>query len=161
MDTSIISGCDASVIISTTMAADLKEKIDLYLQNKSSFYQFLLRKDYFMPSYKCEAVNVPFMNSVFVGTCFMPKQKDVHPASIATPPSVEKTKSALIAVLEAKEERSHSYLAGVIRRKEFNRSWMLSVLRTLNPEHTFFTEGYQYVRPRKHKEAQVEIDAKL
>ena len=48
----------------------------------------MLRKDFYMPSYKCEAVNVKFMHAVFTGECFLPKQSEICPAILATPPSV-------------------------------------------------------------------------
>ena len=38
---------------------------------------------------------------------------------------------------------------------------MLALLRKLNPEHPFFTEGFYYERPRKKKQAQIENEAKL
>ena len=86
--------------------------MNVYLQNKELFYQFMLRKGYFMPSYKCEGLNVPFMHAVFTGECYLPKQTEVTPTVLATPPSVELTKNALIQVLEEEESPAHSNLAG-------------------------------------------------
>ena len=48
-----------------------KERVDFYLGNKRAFYDFLLRKKYFMPDFKSSAVTVELMDEVFREVCFM------------------------------------------------------------------------------------------
>ena len=67
----------------------IKTEIDLYLQNRDLFYLFMLRKDYFLPDISMSGVSIPFMNDVFTGVCYLPKQSEINPAILAAPPTKE------------------------------------------------------------------------
>ena len=56
-----------------------KEQVDYYLGNKKAFYHFMLRKKFFMPDLKCSAVTVAWMDEVWRGEVWCPKQFSVHP----------------------------------------------------------------------------------
>lgn len=80
--------------------ASTKDKMDAFIPNKLGFYQFLLRKKYFLPDFKSNAITVDMMDKVFRKIMYMPKQTDVHPVILPSPPSREDTKALLVSILE-------------------------------------------------------------
>ena len=39
-----------------------KDRLDFYISNKKAFYDFLLRKKFFMPEYKSSAITIELMD---------------------------------------------------------------------------------------------------
>ena len=73
-----------------------KDAVDQFLLDKHYFHSFLLRRGYFVPHKKGSAVTIPFMDAVFTGQCFLPKQTEVHPVRLASMPSKKHAKEQLI-----------------------------------------------------------------
>ena len=86
--------------MSSIQFASRKQEVDTYITNKTTFYEFMLRKGFFMPEAKCSAVTVDFMDKVFRHQVWCPKQTDVHPVQLARPPSREVIKGILVGILE-------------------------------------------------------------
>ena len=60
-----------------------KEMIDYYLSNKRSFYDVLIRKKKFLPSYESSIITIEFLHLVFTGQIAVPEYTEVHPIKLA------------------------------------------------------------------------------
>ena len=43
------------------------QKVNEYLPNRQAQYDFLIRRGYYMPSFKSSIVTIEFMHAVFIG----------------------------------------------------------------------------------------------
>ena len=86
-------------------AAALQKQIDTYLPDKHEFYKFCIRKKLYLPDETASIVTIEFLDLAFRGICGIPKMNQVHPISIADPPTKDILKSILLTELKVYVDR--------------------------------------------------------
>ena len=52
---------------------DLRAHINKHLYNKEGFYDFLIRKKFYLPDEKCNIITVKFLDRVYRDEIYIPK----------------------------------------------------------------------------------------
>ena len=68
----------------------------MYLSDKESFWKFLVRKGYLMPSLKSTIISLDFCDKVFRKVIRLPSWVLCRPAMVAEPPEKKVLKQMLI-----------------------------------------------------------------
>ena len=79
--------------------SDLRAHINKHLSNKEGFYEFLIRKGFFLPDFKYNIITVKLLDRIYREEIYLPKFTEVRPVRIATPPSRRALQAELIRVM--------------------------------------------------------------
>ena len=105
--------------------SDLRAHINKHLSNKEGFYDFLTRKQFYLPDVKCNIITVKFMDRVYREEIYLPKVDQVRPARIADPPSRKVIQQELIRVMsQLNPAPAGVELIRELERKEADMRWL-------------------------------------
>mgnify|MGYP003330584146 CR=1 FL=1 len=120
-----------------------RQVFDKHVPDKESFYELLIRRRFFMPHIKCNIITVRLMDQVYTGKIFMPNINQVHPITIAKPPSRKELQQELVLVLSSmNSDQAGTNLIEELKKKEADMQWITSMLFMVCPEHYVFDFSY-------------------
>ncbi len=119
--------------------------------DKKNIYSLLIRRKKFMPSFKSRINTVKFFDDILKENIMVPNIDDVHPIVLADPPTKAVLKKLLLQALEepAAKSKAVSKLASILRVKDVDSVWLLSMLYLVDKHHEIFDPNY--VAPRNKK----------
>ena len=140
------------------MYATNKARVDDYMPNKKLQHSFLLRRGFYLPSFKSSFCTVEAMHRVFLGEVWIPQQSEIASIILPTPPPNELLKGELMAALadRGKKEPSVKNLFDELIKKDVDKPWMLKVLHHIQPSHPFFKPSY--MPPKKPRKLEKVVD---
>ena len=131
---------------------DPQEVFNTFIPDKQAFYEFLIRKRFYMPLFRCNINSIEFMDGVFRQDIPIPRMTHVHPITIADPPSKEILKKIFIEKLVEQGGLANNLLP-YIRTKDVNKQWLVNMLYCVDSQCEIFESSYKAPkRPTKVKE---------
>lgn len=99
-----------------------QDRVSHFIGSKPDFYRFMLRKKFFLPEINQSVVTIDWLDRCFRGEIYLPRQQEVHPVQLASPPSKDDAKKILISILEQVNPAQTNYvkLLHHIRDKEMD-----------------------------------------
>ena len=125
--------------------------------SKAELYELMLRNEYVMPSLHSQIVSIEFMFNVKSGQIYCPKIEDISGQKFCPkPPSKSELLEAIdrqvefnIQLFISETERQQIIaLHDLLKVKDCDKKWLLSVLWALNNEDPVFAKDYYYSRAK-------------
>ena len=140
----------------------LSDSVGSQLATKASMYDFMSRRDFFLPESRRSIASIEFLTGVHVGEIYLPKQADVHPVQRVSMPSKKQSREILIEILKRNVGHEHhgagiSRLGQFVEDKDADKTWLLVMIRHFDKDNAIFATGYLAPeRPKKVKEEDAE-----
>ena len=77
----------------------LRESVGSQLATRGGVYEMMIRRDYFLPDSRRAIASLEFLDGVFVGAVYLPKQSDVHPVQRTATPTKKDCRLILLDIL--------------------------------------------------------------
>ena len=126
----------------------LRDEINAFIPGKDNFYDFLIRKRFYLPLQKCNIITVKFLDLVYRELIYIPKFEEVRPIRIASAPSRKELQNELIRVMLSLNPAAPGMeLVNQLKKKDADSQWLTSMLFMIDPNHEYFS--FSYSRAKK------------
>ena len=119
------------------MVSHSLDDVKRIIGNKADLYEAAVRNGWYLPKFKCTIITENYITNVITGKVYCPKYSDIRLVPCPKPPEKEVLLRDF-ARLMSSEKRS----AGIDVNHVPDKSWLLAILGTYNPNLPYFQKSY-------------------